>query len=247
VPLDSSYLFERAPDGTYIGPPGLPAPSGTAPEIALAPYDNLLVLRQPDWELQRTVSLTGEVRFPGTYTIRSKNERLADLMRRAGGLTREAYPEGVTFVRAQGRLGRIGVDLPRALREVSYRDNLLLQDGDSIFVPPYNPVVNVTGAVNSPVAVSWVPGRSLEYYVNAAGGPSRKADVKRAYVTQPNGTVEARHRRPFIPDGLPEPRAGSVVFVPEKDPADRRDYLATAGAVAQILGSVIALIVVVTR
>jgi polysaccharide biosynthesis/export protein len=247
VPLDSSYLFERGPNGRYEGPPGLPAPTGDAPEVELLPYDNVLVLRQPDWELQRTVHLTGEVRFPGRYSLRTKSERLGDLIKRAGGLTPEAYPAGVAFVRAEARLGRIGIDLPRVLADERHRDNLILQDGDSIYIPQYNAVVNVTGAVNSPVAVAFVSGRSLDFYINAAGGPSRRADVKRAYVTQPNGKVEARRARPMLPDGDPLPRAGSVVFVPEKDPADRRDYVATAGAVAQILASIVALIVVVTR
>jgi hypothetical protein len=46
---------------------------------------------------------------------------------------------------------------------------------------------------------------------------------------------------------LPEPGPGSVVFVPEKDPADRKDYVAIAGAVAQILASLVAIVVVVSR
>ncbi|HEY4734043.1 MAG TPA: SLBB domain-containing protein, partial [Gemmatimonadaceae bacterium] len=54
VPLDSSYIFERGPDGKYLGPPGLPAASGPSAEVTVEPYDNVLILRQPNWELQRT-------------------------------------------------------------------------------------------------------------------------------------------------------------------------------------------------
>ncbi|MEP6906199.1 MAG: SLBB domain-containing protein, partial [Gemmatimonadales bacterium] len=61
VPLDSSYIFERGPDGKYFGPPGLPAPNGSMPEVVLRPYDNVLVFRQPNWELQRTAIVSGEV------------------------------------------------------------------------------------------------------------------------------------------------------------------------------------------
>ena len=64
VPLDSSYIFERAPDGKYLGPPGLPAASGPNPEVVVQPYDNVLILRQPNWELQRTAVIAGEVRYP---------------------------------------------------------------------------------------------------------------------------------------------------------------------------------------
>ena len=244
VPLDSTYLFERGPDGRYPGPPGLPAPSASAPETPVLPYDNVLILRQPDWELQRTVTIAGEVQFPGTYALLSKDERLTDVIRRAGGLSRDAYADGVHFTRRT--LGRIGIDLPEVLRDARHQDNLILQDGDSVFVPVYQAVVNVTGAVNSPVAVAYVRGASLDYYVRAAGGPSRKADMGRAYVTQPNGKVESRGRTLGF-STTPEPKAGSSVFVPEKDPADRRDYVGMAGAIAQVLASIVAIVVVATR
>src|SRR5262249_45146465 len=95
IPLDSSYLFERTADGRYQGPPGLPAQSGPTPEVELKPYDNVLVLRQPGWELQRIVTIAGEVRFPGQYTLLKKAERVTDVVRRAGGLTEEGYANGV--------------------------------------------------------------------------------------------------------------------------------------------------------
>jgi protein involved in polysaccharide export with SLBB domain len=247
VALDSSYLFERGLDGHYLGAPGLPAPSGNSPDVALVPYDNVLILRQPDWQLQRTVVLTGEVRFPGRYALKSKNDRITDAIQRAGGLTREAYAEGVTFYRTRSRIGRIGVDLPAAMRQNRHRDNLLLQDGDSINVPLYNAVVNVTGAVNSPVAVSYMPGRTIDYYIDAAGGGSRNADLKRAYVQQPSGKVESRSRHFLSVASAPKPRPGSSVTVPELDPKDRRDLLAVVGSVAQVLASLVAIVAVVRR
>jgi protein involved in polysaccharide export with SLBB domain len=76
VPLDSTYLFERDAGGKYLGPPGIPAPESKAPEVELQPYDNILILRQPNWDLQRTVVITGEVKFPGRYSLMSKKERL---------------------------------------------------------------------------------------------------------------------------------------------------------------------------
>ena len=242
VPLDSSYLFEREPNGRYLGPPGLPAPSGSAPEVPLRPYDNVLIMEQPDWSLQRIVVLTGEVRFPGTYALRSKGERLSDLIQRAGGLTDQAYADGVYFFRRRGSLGRIGIDLPRVLRDQNFRDNLILQDGDSINLPQFSAVVDVRGAVSSPVAVAYVPGKDIGYYIGAAGGLSRKAEGSRAYVVQPNGKVESISRRFLLPDGMPSPRPGSVVMVPEKDPNDKHDYTALAGAAVQVAASLVAVV-----
>jgi protein involved in polysaccharide export with SLBB domain len=243
VPLDSSYIFERSPDGKYLGPPGLPAPSGPNPEVTVEPYDNVLILRQPNWELQRTAVIAGEVRYPGKYSLRTTKETITDLITRAGGLTTDAYANGVIFYRARNGVGRIGIELPDVLEDKGSRDNLLLQDGDSLFIPRYNAVVNVQGAVNSPVAVTYSPGKNLTYYIRAAGGPSRKADVKRAYVTQPNGKVDARESNFLLPDGMPEPQAGSVVYVPERDPADRpADTLQLLGVLAQIAAALLTVV-----
>jgi protein involved in polysaccharide export with SLBB domain len=248
VPLDSSYIFERGPDGKYLGPPGLPAPSGPNAEVVVQPYDNVLVLRQPNWELQRTAVIAGEVRYPGRYSLKTKTEKITDLITRAGGLTPDAYANGVTFYRTSRGVGRIGIELPDVLKNPRSLDNLPLQDGDSLYIPRYNAVVNVQGAVNSPVAVTWAPGKTVEYYIRAAGGPSRKADVKRAYVTQPNGKVEARESNFLLPDGMPQPKAGSTVFVPERDPGDKPfDLLTSAGSIASILATLVTLVIAIRR
>ena len=247
VPLDSSYIFERGPDGKYLGPPGLPAPSGPNPEFTVQPYDNVLILRQPNWELQRTAVVAGEVRYPGRYTLKTKTEKITDLLQRAGGLTPDAYANGVTFYRTQNNVGRIGIELPDVLRNARSVDNLPLQDGDSLYIPRYNAVVNVQGAVNSPVAVTYSGGKSIEYYIRAAGGPSRKADVGSAYVTQPNGKVEARQSRFLLPDGVPKPLPGSTVFVPERDPnaPSTAAIIGTIGSVVQVMAGLATLVLAI--
>jgi protein involved in polysaccharide export with SLBB domain len=247
VPLDSTYLFERTADGKYLGPPGLPAPSGGTPSVPLRPYDNVLILRQPNWELQRTVTLLGEVRYPGFYALNSKSERLSDLIARAGGLTEEAYADGIIFNRAQGAIGRVGLELSEALRRYDASDNLILRDGDNITIPAYNSVVTIKGAVNMPSTVAYVRGRSIEYYVGAAGGATATGDEGRAYVIQPSGKLESVRRRLLVPSTTPEPRPGSVVTVPEKDPNDKKDYTAIAGSIASILSATVAIVIALRR
>jgi len=248
VPLDSSYIFERGPDGKYLGPPGLPAPSGPNPEVIVQPYDNVLIMRQPNWELQRTAVVAGEVRYPGRYSLKTKTEKITDLIARAGGLTTDAYANGVVFYRTRNGVGRIGIELPDVLRNSKSLDNLPLQDGDSLFIPRYSAVVAVQGAVNSPVSVTYAPGKSIEYYIRAAGGPSLKADLDRAYVTQPNGKVETRQAHFLLPDGIPTPKPGSTVFVPEHDASYRpADLLANVGAIAQIGATLLTLVIALRR
>jgi polysaccharide export outer membrane protein len=247
VPLDSTYLFERATGVGYVGPPGLQTASSGAPDVLLKPYDNVLILRQPDWELGRTVVLTGEVKFPGAYALRNKSERLSDLIARAGGLSDEANSDGIVFVRAQNGVGRVGIDLAAALRRYDSNDNLILRDGDNISVPAINLVVSIRGAVNQPSTVAYVSGKDIDYYINAAGGTARNGDEGHAYVTQPSGKLESVQNHFLRPASVPQPRPGSVVTVPERDPADKKDYIAIVGTVAQVVASFVAIIVAIKR
>ncbi|MGE5927232.1 MAG: SLBB domain-containing protein [Gemmatimonadota bacterium] len=248
VPLDSTYLFARAAAGEYPGPPGVPAPAAGAPEVSLQPYDNLLILRQQEWELPRTVKITGQVKYPGPYALRSKTDRLMDIIVRAGGLTTEAYPDGIEFYRQLDSAGRIGIDFPAVLRNGRHRDNIILAAGDSIVVPEFDPVVMVRGAVNSPGAVAYEPGRNLDYYVRAAGGYSKAGDKNRAWVVQPNGNKQSVIRRTLLADTSPEPRPGAEVFVPERDPGQTgTPIVAILGAAAQVLASLVTIIVVASQ
>ena len=238
VPLDSSYLLARASSAQR---------ARSTPDVLLEPFDNVLIFAQPDWERPRRVIITGEVRFPGAYTLTNKQDRLSDVLQRAGGPTQAAYADGIVFYRHQGRVGRVGVDLAQVLKSASYRDNLILQDGDSVNLPPFTGIVEVQGAVNAPRGVAYVPGADLNYYVRAAGGPSRIAEMNRSYVTQPDGSVESVVERALRPDVIPVPRPGSLVVVTEKDLTDKTDTLARFGVIAQLLGSLIALIAIVRR
>jgi protein involved in polysaccharide export with SLBB domain len=233
VPLDSSYIFDRGPDGSYVGPPGLPASAGPTPETLLQPYDNVLIFVQPDWKYLRTAFITGEVRYPGRYTIQNKSERLSDLIIRAGGLTKEANADGAYFSRRrsattyQGLIdsvrlrgdssSRVGVDLAAVVHNPNDIDNLILENGDSLDIPDHRATVEIRGAVNAPTTVALSPGDKLEHYIHAAGGSSRIAESKSAYVIQPNGKIETRHRVAFIFRADPTPRAGATVIVPVRD------------------------------
>jgi polysaccharide export outer membrane protein len=247
VPLDSTYLFERGPDGKYLGPPGVPVPAGKTADVALMPYDNVLILRQPGWDLSRTVRVTGEVMFPGRYTLNAVDERYADLVKRAGGVTAQGYAAGAVLVRKQDELGRIDVSLARALKNQKARDNIMLLDGDSIYVPRYSPVVRVSGAVSSPSSISYRPGANMNYYVDAAGGTLANGDRDHAYVVQPNGFRELyrSHWGP-VPDQVPTPEAGAEIVVPVK-PEDKSDWRQILGPVAQTLTALATFVYVITR
>jgi protein involved in polysaccharide export with SLBB domain len=244
VPLDSTYLFERDSLGHYFGPPGVPFPANGAPDVRLQPYDNVLIERQPEFDFQRTVVVTGEVRHPGTFSLRTKSDRLAEVLGRAGGLTAQSYPEGIRFVRAVNNVGRVNVDLRHALRDTASGANIILQPGDWIEIPEYQPAVKVSGAVNSPGSVLWRGGEELDYYLQGAGGFTYRADKGKVSVKYANGEVRTR-RHNILGTHDPRPGPGSEVFVPVKDSTEKVNYVALFGAIAQIVASTVTIIYVI--
>ncbi|MBD3626563.1 SLBB domain-containing protein [Cyclobacterium sp.] len=67
--------------------------------IGLMPFDHLTVRRKTNFSLERMASIEGQVNAPGTFAIKDAEERISDLIERAGGLTAFAYPKGATLIR----------------------------------------------------------------------------------------------------------------------------------------------------
>jgi len=214
--------------------------------VALRPFDNVLMLRQPEFELQRTVTIQGEIYYPGSYALKTKGDRLAELIKRAGGLTSRAYADGIRFYRDVNGAGRINIDLPKALRDTTARDNVIMQAGDSVFIPEFIPSVRVVGAVNAPGSVLYKKGAGLGYYIDAAGGFAYTADKGRTSLRLAGGEVKTRDKWLFFRSD-PTPGPGSDVTVPLKDTSNATNYVALIGAIAQILASTVAILVVATK
>ncbi len=247
VPLDSSYLDLGDGAEAFQGPRGVafPAP-GTAPDVELEPFDQVTVLLQPDFQLQREVAITGEVPVPGRYTLRSKDDRLADLVERAGGLLPTAYPVGAQLHRSERDLGRVDVELLTAIVDPASSDNIVLEPGDSLHIPVYSPTVVVQGAVNSPATILYREGQGLDYYIESAGGFRNDADEGRTAVRYANGRAELRDKFLFW-SSYPTPGPGSIVTVPTENPANRFDWRGLITDMVAITGSIATVIIVVTR
>ncbi|KAA2245339.1 capsule biosynthesis protein [Chitinophaga agrisoli] len=70
-----------------------------AAAFALQPFDEIVIRKAPSYVQQANIQIDGEVMFTGKYTINTKQERISDAVRRAGGLRPEAYPEGAVLLR----------------------------------------------------------------------------------------------------------------------------------------------------
>ena len=100
---------------------------GREGDFKLQSRDIVFIRPDPNFEPQRNVTLSGEVQFPGVYTLESRTERLSNLVARAGGLKDTAYPEGIVFLRRQDDPGRIATDLERTLTPTLLEGRVLKQ------------------------------------------------------------------------------------------------------------------------
>jgi protein involved in polysaccharide export with SLBB domain len=82
-------------------------------EFLFKPFDAIVVRKKAGFEFQEYVNIGGEVAFPGRYAIR-EGEKVGDLIRKAGGLTKEAFPQAANFTR-QGK-GKVFLSIDKILR-----------------------------------------------------------------------------------------------------------------------------------
>ena len=69
------------------------------PGFALMPFDEVYVRKSPGYSAQQNIKVEGQAMFPGTYTLSMKNERLSDILKKAGGVTDLAYTPGARLER----------------------------------------------------------------------------------------------------------------------------------------------------
>ena len=194
-------------------------------DFYLQPFDMVQIRRSPAYKVQRTVSVSGEVLFSGSYALLKKNERLSDLIKRAGGITPDAYIKGGRLIRRMNdeerrrerdalRMARngegkdsisvaklaitetytVGIDMEKALANPGSDYDVVLREGDVIYIPEFVNTVKISGSVMYPNTVAWEKGAKLKHYINMAGGYGNMAKKKKAYIIYLNGTV-ARARR----------------------------------------------------
>ena len=209
-----------------------------ADKFVLEPYDVVTVRRSPSYVNNRVVKVTGEVNFPGDYNMSRREERVSDIIAKAGNVTDFAYIKGAQLLRKKTDAEKkqtelmadaveadndsimeddqenltylVSFDMADALKNPGGENDLVLVDGDELVVPVLNNTVKIDGAVQMPTTVSYKKGMKKSDLVNAAGGYAKRAYKRRAYIVYMNGRVSKLRRFTTV-----EP--GSQVFIPKKD------------------------------
>jgi protein involved in polysaccharide export with SLBB domain len=216
-PSSSAASENRSESFSFAIRDGLMVSGGN--EFILQPFDIVSVRTSPGYETQKNVAVNGEVLFPGGYTLVQKEERLSDLIKRAGGTLSSAYLKGASLVRqisdderarmaSTTRLTQlggpdsltmaslhltasypVGIELDKAIANPGSDYDLVLEEGDQLMVPEYVGTVSISGAVLYPNTVSFNERMTVANYIEQAGGYLRGARRGAKIVVYMNGTV----------------------------------------------------------
>ena len=240
-------------------------------DFVLQPYDYVNVRRSPGYAAQGKVRVSGEVIFPGEYVLTHKNERLSDLVKRAGGLNNWAYVRGARLIRHtlaeernRTRAGMtvlttgkdsvnvenldldesysVGIDLEAALSAPGSDADLVLRQDDLLLIPEYINTVKISGNVMYPNVVAYNSGMTVRDYVTMAGGYGYRSQKNKAYIVYMNGTI-ARARQ--MSKGVVEP--GCEIVIPQKrdkdfDVTSLMSVATTSSSIATMLATIMNLI-----
>jgi protein involved in polysaccharide export with SLBB domain len=193
-----------------------------------APGDNISLVWKEGRQRFGYATIMGEVARPGQYPLENKNFSLRNLLELCGGITAGGCGDMIRIYRLMPETPMTDYSMDQTLspgdERVSGRQllsynprhpldfsELTLQDGDSIYIPAATGMVAVTGAVVSPGLIGFQPGKSVDYYLDRAGGLGFDADRARMVVVNPatGGGISAEKAGELFD--------GETLFVPRKD------------------------------
>jgi protein involved in polysaccharide export with SLBB domain len=209
--------------------------------FSLRPYDQISVRQAPNFRKGKTAFITGEVVYAGAYAINNKHWRISDLVKLAGGVTPQAYLNGATLQRYTNELGseQVAIDLNQIINNPGSEADLLLNNGDRIFVPEFMQTVKILGSIQNPFSITFQSGKNAKYYIDRSGGFNSDANKKKTYVRYANGTTAIT--KSFIIKSYPKVQPGSQIIVPqkpEKKVTDNTKWLAFASVLASLAVSI---------
>ena len=258
-----SQTIEVAYDSTFFS---------SNSKVWLQPYDRIFVKTNPSFVLPQQAFVNGEVMYPGGYTLQTKTETATSLINRSGGLLPTANAGSAYLLRLRdnateadrrrhlesitsndNKQAYISNDMLSAydkfILDLNYLrghpgsvQDVVLKPGDVLVVNRLNNNVKVSGQVYNPSISVYEKGKSMEYYIDRAGGYAPNSKKKNTLVLYPNGEAKKVKHILFF-KYTPKIEPGAEVIVPREQTKDR--HRLTTGEIVAITGSVASLAAVV--
>lgn len=185
--------------------------------IILKPFDMITIRPDPYYSKQRKVSIDGLVYYPGDYVIRNPDEKVTDIINRAGGLRPEAYPLSSKLTR-NGNL--INLSFEKIIKNPNSKFNFEIIEGDKILIGSRPNLVVVEGQVNNPGNYQYVKGYKIQDYVKACGGFTKNAAKFESYVINADGSST---KWKFF-DISKDIKDGSKIVIGSKEETEKFNY-----------------------
>ena len=212
-------------------------------EFRLKPYDYISVRPDPFFKMQRKVTVSGAVYYPGIYTIMSPDETISDIIERADGLRPNAYAFGSTFSR-KGQI--VQLDIDKIIKHHRSKLNIEVQDGDEINIALQPKIIQVAGEVSAPGFYKFQPGKRVNDIIAMAGGYSQDAEKDDIYIRYPNG-ISIKYSRWLNNRKVLD---GSIITVgreKEEEPFDRTEYAKELTSILASLAQTLAIVALAVR
>jgi protein involved in polysaccharide export with SLBB domain len=223
----------------------------------LLPFDQIMVRQLTLFDIDKMVTVTGEVKFPGDYALPASQYRLSDLITDAGGINGIGSMDGAIIMRTFNNVGPIGISVKKALRHKnSKKYNPYLLSGDVLTIYPTQNTFSLRLlGTNYPIQDSIIQTssksfiydgkKSARWYIREyAGGLSEDANPRSVAVAYPNGQVDGTRRSLYLFNKMPTVRPGGQIIVSlqtEKEKAEKKeiDYDAIFSRSFQAISSIL--------
>ena len=231
----------------------------------LLPFDQIMVRQLTLFDIDKLVTVTGEVKFPGDYALPASQYRLSDLITDAGGINGIGSYDGAIIMRTFNNVGPIGINVKKALRHKnSKKYNPYLLSGDVLTIYPSQNTFSLRLlGTNYPIQDSLIQAssksfiydgkKSARWYIREyAGGLSEDANPRSVAVAYPNGQVDGTRRSLFLFNNMPVVRPGGQIIVSlqtEQEKAEKKeiDYDAVFTRSFQAISSLLTLFLLVNQ
>ena len=184
------------------------------------PYPRLSKSERLTSYIERAGGVKEEADLTGAILYRKKTQyfrenatnKVASLTDAIGCIVLDSVKTSISAVANEP----VSIDLFRALKYKNSKYDIVLQEGDVIFIPEVNPFVSVQGIVQSPLKLTFDKEHtSVGYYIDKAGGFGIRPWKQRIYVTYANGKSR-RTRNLFFIHFYPKVKEGAIVNVPSR-------------------------------
>ncbi len=147
---------------------------------------------------------------------------------------RDTIQEAIAYLTKQIDInsGRLVINLQPLNKFINSKDDIYLENNDSLYIPPIPCSIQIVGGVRNPSAVTYVENMNTDYYIDLCGGVTDYADKSNILIMRANGNVSRDYQHIQI---------GDVIYVPEKIKKEIdwvQVIVQSSATVAQILTSI---------